>query len=284
MNAIASTKRPVCFLFDNGSLRAEATLSLRATAERLAQATGAVILPTSLLHSNAIAATELGGTPALLLEQALRAHLEKAPAERVVLLPLFFGPSGALEHYLPKQLGAITGNFAMAKIVMARCLVQPAEADARVAAALAEETRLTIQKHRLKSPKVVMVDHGSPQRKVTAVRDHLGQQLRGLLGSDVEDVRVASMEKREGPDYAFNDPLLRELLTTPPYDEGEVVVVLQFLAPGRHAGSEGDIAQICADASQKQKSLHTYITEPIGNSQQVIDVLADRYREAARAL
>jgi len=115
---------------------------------------------------------------------------------------------------------------------------------------------------------------------VTAVRDFLGRELQALLAAEVEAVSVASMEKRPGLAFAFNDPLLAERLRTPPFDRGDVVVALQFLSPGRHAGPEGDVARICAEARREQPALQTHLTETIASDQHVIAVLADRYRAA----
>lgn len=86
------------------------------------------------------------------------------------------------------------------------------------------------------------------------------------------------MERREGPEYAFNEPLLEQALRQPPFDRGDVIVALQFLAPGRHAGAEGDIAAICAAAEAAQPGLRTHLTTTLGAHPQVVDVLASRFR------
>ena len=58
------------------------------------------VVPVSLLHSANVAAEKLGGQGAELLEPALMKFAETG-GSRAVLLPLFFGPSGALTDYLP---------------------------------------------------------------------------------------------------------------------------------------------------------------------------------------
>jgi hypothetical protein len=234
------------------------------------------------LHSSAINPSELGGEPAQLLEPALAAFLEENAVAGVVVLPLFFGPSAALTDYVPARLAALASNFPRAQIRLARWLVDPLETDNRVAQALAEAARRVIIAEDLVNPKVVQVDHGSPQRAVTEVRNFLGDQLRALLTDAAEVVAVASMEKRPGADYAFNDPVLAQRLRTPPYDSGDVVVALQFLSPGRHAGPDGDVARICAEARRERLELRTHITETIASDRRVIAVLADRYRQALR--
>jgi hypothetical protein len=127
------------------------------------------------------------------------------------------------------------------------------------------------------------VDHGSPQAAVAAVRDLLGRQLRAVLGDEAEAVAVASMERREGDAYAFNEPLLATALRTPPFDRGEVVVALQFLSPGRHAGPGGDIATICAAAEAGQTELRTQMTEPIATDARLVELLAERLAQAVEA-
>jgi hypothetical protein len=273
-------KSPVCFLFDNGSLRATSTLSLRATARQLAAELGIEVRAVSLLHSSAVNPVEVGGKPAQLLEPALEAFLEENPTADVVALPLFFGPSAALTDYVPARLAALASKFPRAQIRLARWLVDPIETDDRIAQALADAARRAIVGENLVRPKIVVVDHGSPQRAVTDVRNFLGSQVAVLLADLTETVAVASMEKRPGPEYGFNDPLLAERLRTPPFDHGDVVVALQFLSPGRHAGPDGDVARICAEARRERPELQTHLAETIASDKRVVAVLADRYWQA----
>ena len=87
-------------MFDNGSLRPEATLGLRAVASALAERIGTTVHPVSLLHSSGIDPAALAGRPAELLEPALDRFLAEGGREGV-LVPLFFGPSAALTDYVP---------------------------------------------------------------------------------------------------------------------------------------------------------------------------------------
>ena len=273
-------KSPVCFLFDNGSLRATATLSLRATARQLAAELGVEVRAVSLLHSSSVNPVEVDGKAAQLLEPALVEFLEENPMIDVVALPLFFGPSAALTDYVPGRLAMLSGKFPQARLRLARWLVDPIETDDRIARALADAARRKVVGENLVRPKIVVVDHGSPQRAVSEVRNFLGSQIAVMLADLTETVAVASMEKRPGSEYAFNDPLLAERLRTPPFDHGDVVVALQFLSPGRHAGPDGDVARICAEARRERPELHTHLAETIASDQRVVAVLADRYRQA----
>jgi len=268
------------FLFDNGSLRAESTLSLRKVAAALVEATGLPIQAVSLLHSSNVPAIALGGEAARLLEPALVEHFQAFPGGQAMLLPLFFGPSAALTEYVPVRLASVRARFPEARVRMASWLVNPEDGDRRLAFVLADQVRAAMRARNWVRPKVLLVDHGSPQPAVAAVRDHLGAQVRVELGHEIEALGVASMERRDGDAYAFNEPLLAAALRRAPFDRGDVVVALQFLSPGRHAGPGGDIAEICASAEAKQPELRTQMTEPIAMDGRLVSLLADRLTEA----
>lgn len=272
---------PFCFLFDNGSLRAEPTLSLRKVAQAFARELGKPVQAVSLLHSSGVPVEALGGEPARLLEPALVDYFKSHPTGDVVLVPLFFGPSAALTEYVPERVKAIQVKFPQAVIRLAPPLMNVADHDdCRVAVMLADQVRAVARTRDWNRPKVVLVDHGSPQRAVTAVRDHLARQLRAALREEAEGVVAASMERREGDAYAFNEPLLATALRTPPFNEGEVIVALQFLSPGRHAGPEGDVAKICASARNEYTRLSTATTEPIATDPRLASLLAERMLQA----
>lgn len=277
---------PTCFLFDNGSFRAASTLGLRRLAAALAERLGVEVRAVSLLHSTRVAAAELDGRPAELLEPAVEAWAE-AGGRAAVLLPLFFGPSGALVEYLPPRLAGWRERFPATRIELARELVDVADArDERFASMLADAVRATMGAEGLRRPAVLLTDHGTPLATVTAVRDHLGRQLARLLGEDeVRAVGVASMERRAEAEYAFNEPLLERALAAAPFDAGDVVVALQFLQPGRHAGPGGDIAAICREAEAARPGLRTFMTAPLGTPDgRLLEVLAERYLAAAANL
>jgi sirohydrochlorin ferrochelatase len=279
----ARAPAPLCMLFDNGSLRPEATLNLRTIALRLQSVLGAKVEPVSLLHSSAIAPARLGGEKAQLLEPALRRRLQ-AGINDIVLVPLFFGPSAALTDYVPRRLRRLRRAFPAMRVRLGRCLVDPTgPGDARIATILADRVRAVIREGRLRRPSVMLVDHGSPQREVVAVRDGLGRQVRRLLAGKISRLAVASMERRPGPQYDFSDPLLAALLRRPEFAGRHVVVARQFIAPGRHAGPGGDIADICRAAERACPGLSIHLTDPIGDDPRLVDVLADRYREAQAA-
>lgn len=272
----------VCFLFDNGSFRPDATRYLRRLAGRVEARVGATVRAVSLLHSTRIAAEELDGVPAELLEPAVDGWLRENPEGRAVLLPLFFGPSGALTDYVPERMASLRARHPGGRLVLAEPLVLADEKPAELVEIFADKARSAAAGRGWARPKVVLCDHGTPQRAVTAVRDRLGAMLAERLREEADMVAVASMERREGDEFAFNEPLLATRLATPPFDAGEVVVLLQFLSPGRHAGPGGDIAEICAAAEAARPGLRTEMSAPIADDPRLVEVLARRFA-AARA-
>ncbi|MDX2187984.1 MAG: cobalamin biosynthesis protein CbiX [Opitutaceae bacterium] len=271
----------VTFLFDNGSLRASSTLNLRALAEQMGKR-GCPVRAVSLLHSSGVDPTELGGLRAELLEVAVGEALAARPELEVRLLPFFLGPSGALTDYVPQRMRSIASKFPKASFKMAPSLcADPSAPDPELVEALVGTTLRAIEKSGFQRPRVVLVDHGTPVPMVTQVRDSLGCALAARLQGRAGDVAVASMERRPGEAYAFNEPLLETRLTTPPFDIGEVVVVLQFLSPGRHAGPEGDVAQICKAACGRSRGLRIEISDTMGAEPPMLDLLVRRWNELA---
>lgn len=268
------------FLFDNGSVRPDSTLSLRRLAAALSAHLGHAVQPVSLLHSTKVDAAALGGVPARLLEPALVEFFSTNPTGEAVLMPLFFGPSAALTEYVPARVAAVRERFPQARVRLAPWMVNPAETDSRIAEILADQVCLTARARAWVRPHVILVDHGSPQPSVAVVRNHLGAQLRGLLGDTVAGLAVASMERREGAAYDFNEPLLATVLSSPPFNGGEVVIALQFLSPGRHAGPGGDIAEICHAAEEASPGLQTQMTEPIAADVRLVALLTERLDQA----
>jgi len=126
--------------------------------------------------------------------------------------------------------------------------------------------------------RVALVDHGSPAKAVTEVRNALARQLGTLLGPDYT-VAPASMERREGAAYDFCEPLLERLLRMPGWNTSEVAVAMQFLLPGRHAGPDGDVAQICRGAEiAAGGALRTLMTGLVAEHPLLVDILVDRWR------
>lgn len=282
---------PLTFLMDNGSLEPAATLGLRRLAAQLGERLGTRVEPVSLLHSSAVPAEKLGGTPAEILEPALERRLAAGQSD-FLIVPLFFGPSGALTDYLPKRLAHLRGKHPALNVRVAAPLFAPG--DDRLAHILADQVRavgarLVRARAGVDEPRpykqtagfhVALVDHGSPAKTVTDVRNELACQLAGQLGPDYT-VAPASMERREGAEYDFCEPLLEKLLRSPGWNAGEVIVAMQFLLPGRHAGPDGDVAEICRAAEAASgNALRTTMTGLVAEHPLLVDILADRWSRA----
>jgi sirohydrochlorin ferrochelatase len=279
------TAGPLTILLDNGSLEPAATLALRDLAGHLSSRLGLTVEPVSLLHSSGIAAEKIGGQPAEILVPALERRLAAGRRE-FVIVPLFFGPSRALTDYLPENLARLRAKFPALTVRLAPPL--HAAGEGRLARILADNITVVLEAETSRASslpqfapvRVALVDHGSPVAAVTAVRDELASELAALLGPRVAAVAPCSMERRPEPTYDFNDPLLAKLLATPPWTESRVIVALQFLSPGRHAGPAGDVAKICAEAEAAHPKLKTRMTGLVGTHPLLIDILADRWRGA----
>ncbi|MGP9807763.1 sirohydrochlorin chelatase [Halomonas sp. AOP12-C2-37] len=266
------------FLVDNGSLRPQATLNLRRVASLLSQRMGENVQAASLLHSNKIPVEDVEGIPATTLGPAAERSAEQGATE-IIVLPFFFGPSKALTGYLPERMATLQARFPHVKIRVAQPLVdERGDNDLRLAHLLADNVR---EKYPTgTAPRVALVDHGSPIPAVTAVRNRLAGQLSVLLGEDVTSVTAASMERREGEEYRFNEPLLERLLDSPEFSVGPVILAMLFLSPGRHAGEGGDIAEIYAAAQQRYSHLEISVTRLVGEHPGIVDILITRLRQA----
>ncbi|MGM0451221.1 MAG: sirohydrochlorin chelatase, partial [Pseudomonadota bacterium] len=261
--------------------RPGATLNLRRVAAALGDRTGMPVEARSLLHSNKVPAEELDGVPASTLGPAATWRAEEGVTDMVVL-PFFFGPSRALNGYLPERLGEMQEAHPEVQVRIASPLVDlQAATDLRLARILRDGVEEQLQRLPAGSqPAVILADHGSPIPEVTAVRNVLAGQLATLMENRVRSVTPASMERREGDEYRFNEPLLENLLDEPGFNQGPVIVSMLFLSPGKHAGEGGDVATICADAEGRNPGLETRITQLAGEHDGILDILADRLEQA----
>lgn len=268
---------PSIVLLDNGSLRPAAVRALRATAAALTIRIGRDVTPVSLLHAHKIPAAELDGRTAPIIESWLKIQAE-AGVRGFLVVPYFLGPSRALTEYLPARVARLRSLWPDLVVRVAASLGAGDDSAGRLAAVLEERVRAELARlpAGAERPAVAMVDHGSPEPKVTAVRDAVAAQLQARLGAAVRAVAPCSMERREGDEFAFSDPLLAALLDRPPFDRGAVIVAMLFLSPGRHAGPEGDVATICRAAEARHSGLQATTTELLGGHPALIEMLAER--------
>ena len=270
------TDEPACLLMDNGSLKAEATLNLRIIAENLSNFTRRVIRPISLLYSNEIDRVELHGHSAEIFEPTINT-LASESRYNVLVIPLFFGPSRALTCYLPERITQLKKTHPRLNVRIAPCLVRTDDDENYSMAKILMSgiNRVIINKN-LNYPAVILVDHGTPEIKVNKVRTFLARQLESLLKGKIRILAEASMERRKGKEYSFNDPLLLHQLSEKKFNQGDVIISLLFLSPGHHAGIEGDITQICLEAERREPKLRTHLTELVGADENLITLLKER--------
>lgn len=267
---------PAALLLDNGSKRPEATLHLRRLAAELGTRTGVTVQPVSLAHADQVDPVQLGGTPAQTLLSVCRDGWRRG-VRRYLVLPLFVGPSRALSREVPAQLARLHAEGLAVELQLLAPLAQPDD-DAQLATLLAEQLEPALRAT-TRQPTVILVDHGSPAPEVSAVRDRLACALQVELAGRIRALRVAAMERRVGSAYDFAGPLLADVLDTlsadPQAREAPVLLSLLFLSPGRHAGPDGDVAQI-ARASRIAPSIH--ITRPLGEHPALPVLLEQRLR------
>ena len=225
------------FLVDNGSLEPAATLSLRRLSKEVVQLLNIPVFPVSVMHSQKIDPSLLEGTRAVIFADALM-QAKADGVEEVIVLPLFIGPSRAITEYLPQVFR--DGNHGTMKLTIRETLYQTGSGEVQ---------RLLVDNLKNSgwtkgSGTVLLCDHGSPIPEVTTVRDELAVALRAELGLAAQELIACSMERRDGPDYAFNEPLLASALAG---CKGDIVILMLFIQPGRHAGVAGDVATIVTE-------------------------------------
>lgn len=271
-------------LLDNGSRRAAATLNLRRLARHLSERLGTEVHPVSALHSAKIPPEQLGGEPAWTLEGFL--DNRAAAGERSFgILPLFFGPSRAIGDFIPEVAGRVAAAHGPLELRIADVLCPLPAGEPRLVDILADNVAAALGDGAEHPPTdVLLVDHGSPLPAVTAVRhwlaERLAQRLPARLGGEVK-VGEAVMERREGADYDFNGRLLAEVLADigSAGEPRSVVLAMQFISPGRHAGAGGDIDDIAAAARAAHPGLDVQSTRLIGEHPLFEDILAERAAE-----
>jgi sirohydrochlorin ferrochelatase len=253
-------------LVDNGSYEPAATLALRGLAQEVSKLIGQPVHPVSTMHSTKIDPALLGGDPAVIFEGAV-AQAKADGIDELVVLPLFIGPSRAITEYLPKVFAdAQPGKM---KLSIREPLFGP-----ELQSMLVDNLKSTGWTKG--SGTVLLCDHGSPIREVTVCRNSLANQLRNQLGLEDGELIGCSMERREGPEYAFNEPLLQNALGLTKL-KGDTVILMLFLLPGRHAGTDGDVATIAKEHAPSD--IRWKISPLLGTHPLLPQVLAARYSD-----
>ncbi|HSO82243.1 sirohydrochlorin chelatase [Thiocapsa sp.] len=270
-------------LIDNGSKRADSTLSLRRIASGLAERLGESAHPVSLLHSDRIPPSELHGQPADTFETFLRRRLSE-DTRHFLILPLFFGPSRAISDYVPERVAALQEDFGPFEVRIARALCPLPEGEPDLVEILLERIHETASEQGIAPRRILLVDHGSPIPAVTEVRRWLARQLAQRLADDSDPpvaLGEAVMERRTGAEYDFNGELLEDRLRALATQDVSTPLILSmlFLSPGRHAGPGGDIAEICHSVERDHPGFRVHPSALVGGHPRLLDILTARLAE-----
>lgn len=275
-------------LVDNGSRCADATLALRRLSAQLGKRLGLPVHPVSLQHSSRVPAEALGGRPADTLEPFLSRMAAEGQTD-FLAVPLFFGPSKALTKLIPETVAQVNTAGQRVQVQIADELCPLPLGEPRLAAILDQAIRAAMADLRPTAkheppPQALVVDHGSPIPQVTAVRRWLSVELKGLANGDYR-IGEAAMERRAGAEYAFNGALLEEALAAIGRTEpkAQIVVGMQFIGPGRHAGKDGDVVSICQQAQEQFPGLEIRISRLVGDDPGLLDILTERTTAALQA-
>jgi sirohydrochlorin ferrochelatase len=259
-------------LIDNGSLEPAAHRNLRAVAAALSRDAGVAVEAVSWKHSDRVPSATLDGVPAWALAAWLRSRF--AAGEREFLfVPFFISAQGAIGSALRgdlENLRTTLGHFGFS------FTAGLAERGA-LAEIVAARIRETILEGKLSRPAVIIVDHGGPSAASAALRDKIAGEVRTRIAAEIGTLAAASME---GAEHAHNRPLLADALAAPGFDRGDVVVAPLFLSPGRHAGADGDLAQIARAAAERATTLRVHFTALVGTHPRVVETLAAALRDA----
>jgi len=259
----------IAALIDNGSLEPAAHRNLRALAAELSKRARARVAAVSWKHSDRIQPEALGGEGAWTLAPWIRAQVESGERD-FVFVPFFVSPQGAIGSALRRDLDALRDELGGFRVTFSPGLAMQG-AIPRIAAA---RIRDTISAHALRQPAVIVVDHGGPSPVSGQIRDTLTASIAQELGGEIGRIIATSME---GADYPHNHPLFADALTMRDFDRGDVVIAPLFLAPGRHAGPRGDLAQIAIAAEDRlgTAALRCHFADLIGTHPDAVRTLAD---------
>jgi len=263
-------------LVDNGSLEPAAHECLRGAAAAIGAIAGIALDAVSWKHSDRIAPARLAGGPASTLASWVRGHLS-AGETHFVFVPYFISPRGAVGSSLRATLDSLRASAGQFQYEFTEGLADGAALHEIVASRVRETLPA------LGRPSVIVVDHGGPSAASALVRDRVAAGVRSILGDDVGPVAAASMESPGGDGFGFNRPLLAEALRAPRFSEGDVVIAPLFLAPGRHAGPDGDLARIARQAQAGSPRLRCHFARLVGSHPAVAAFLGQALSRAIGA-
>jgi|CZKI01.1.fsa_nt_gi sirohydrochlorin ferrochelatase len=256
-------------LVDNGSLEPAAHAGLRTAAASIGKRTGTRVDAVSWRHSDRIQPGALEGGPAWTLAPWVRARVSEGE-RRFVFIPFFISPRGEIGSALRRDLAALGREQGGFKFSLAEGLA----AGTALAEIVADRVREAAAQKGLRRPAVVVVDHGGPSPISADVRNRAADGARERLGGAAGPLAAASMESPDGPEFGFNRPLLADALAAPGFNSGDVLIAPLFLSPGRHAGPDGDLAEIARAAERRSPALRCHFTGLVGSHPMAIELLS----------
>jgi hypothetical protein len=197
-----------------------------------------------------------------------------------ILLPIFFGKSKALTSFVPDEADRLRQQYGDFSLQLAEVIYPLPTGEPLLVDIIHDHIQQTAAQHNLPLQNLVLVDHGSPIPRVTEVRQHLAQQVQNRL-ADATSLEQAVMERREGREYDFNGDLLEHWLSRKAEAGAKsALVIMMFFLPGRHAGENGDIVQICDSVMQQHPGFKVAISPLIAEHPAFVNILQLRLQGA----
>ena len=247
---------------------------MRRVAQKLSSASSFVVQAVSLLHSDKIVPSKLNHENGVTIETFLASE-QGRNEKKLLVLPFFLGPSRGITEWLMEKLQDWEQKKSGRSFKILDTLYLGNEKI--LAQALDQQIEQVRLENKLANPYVAMVDHGTPVFEVNQVRERVGIELNKLFLKGDFTFSTCSMERREGDEFAFNDPLLEQVLAKwGRLGVEQVVLALFFLLPGRHAGENGDLVEICKDAEKKFPQMKIFQTLPLGEENIIFEILMGR--------
>jgi len=274
---------PVILLVDNGSVRVSAQLALRDLANTLGLRINQTVHPVSILHSDKIDPIDiefqLHQQPGRIFLEFMQEQLELGQRS-FIIIPLFFGQSGALTSFLPSQLEKLQSSYGEFFLDIKDTLYPLPTGEPMLVNIFQYYLQQVIEESKnLQDQAFVLVDHGSPKPEITAVRADIANHLN-VLFQDLFTIDEAVMERRDGKEYDFNGRLLKDYLEQR-INTGvkKINILLLFLLPGRHAGENGDIQEIIEEAQIKHPQIRITCSPLIHTQALLLDCLEQRFNQ-----
>lgn len=270
---------PIILLVDNGSIRANATRQLRLLADKLSHLSGKKIHPVSLQHADKINKHQLDGEQATILMTFISDYLAQGERQFIVL-PLFFGQSKAVSAGIIDYLASMQKKYTDIVFQVAEVVYPLPQGEPLLAEIIYDHIEVTRQYFDVSVKNIVLVDHGSPLPRVTAVRQHLAETVQQKLPKE-ECIEQAVMERRVGKAYLFNGELLQDwLIKKAKNGEKTAIVSLLFFLAGRHAGKGGDIDTMCNKVMNTYPDFKIAITPLVSEHKHLLSLLLRRLKVA----